>query len=101
MTSCAASFVTLTPDDRVSMVNVNTLFLCHAVLVTLLNYLQLLDDERFSSVEKIKTISSTYMAAAGLNPRDQVSSFASSALERMLDAGYRSTRRWTNTRVAC
>ncbi|XP_064480130.1 adenylate cyclase type 8-like isoform X2 [Ornithodoros turicata] len=32
---------------------------------------QLLDDERFQSIEKIKTISSTYMAASGLNPKDQ------------------------------
>ncbi|KAI1290360.1 Adenylate cyclase type 8 [Halotydeus destructor] len=32
---------------------------------------QLLDEERFHSIEKIKTISSTYMAASGLNPRDQ------------------------------
>ncbi|RWS13387.1 adenylate cyclase type 8-like protein, partial [Dinothrombium tinctorium] len=32
---------------------------------------QLLDDERFRTIEKIKTISSTYMAASGLNPRDQ------------------------------
>ncbi|KAG8178265.1 hypothetical protein JTE90_018812 [Oedothorax gibbosus] len=29
---------------------------------------QLLDDERFRPLEKIKTISSTYMAASGLNP---------------------------------
>ncbi|XP_054158879.1 adenylate cyclase type 8-like [Oppia nitens] len=32
---------------------------------------QLLEDEQFTCIEKIKTISSTYMAAAGLNPRDQ------------------------------
>ncbi|EEC02924.1 adenylate cyclase, putative, partial [Ixodes scapularis] len=32
---------------------------------------QLLDDERFQCLEKIKTISSTYMAASGLNPKDQ------------------------------
>ncbi|XP_076361837.1 adenylate cyclase type 8-like isoform X2 [Tachypleus tridentatus] len=32
---------------------------------------QLLDDERFSCLEKIKTISSTYMAVSGLNPDDQ------------------------------
>jgi hypothetical protein len=37
-----------------------------------LSFDQLLDDERFRCVEKVKTISSTYMAAAGLNPRDQV-----------------------------
>lgn len=32
---------------------------------------QLLEDERFKSLEKVKTISSTYLAACGLNPRDQ------------------------------
>ncbi|CAG2115289.1 unnamed protein product [Medioppia subpectinata] len=32
---------------------------------------QLMDDDRFRCIEKIKTISSTYMAASGLNPRDQ------------------------------
>lgn len=32
---------------------------------------QLLEDEQFRSIEKVKTISSTYLAACGLNPRDQ------------------------------
>lgn len=32
---------------------------------------QLLEDEQFKSLEKVKTVSSTYMAACGLNPRDQ------------------------------
>lgn len=32
---------------------------------------QLLEDERYQCIEKIKTISSTYMAASGLNPRDK------------------------------
>lgn len=32
---------------------------------------QLLDDDQFRSIEKVKTISSTYLAACGLNPRDQ------------------------------
>lgn len=32
---------------------------------------QLLEDEQFKSIEKVKTISSTYLAACGLNPRDQ------------------------------
>jgi len=29
---------------------------------------QLLDDEKFRTIEKIKTIGSTYMAASGINP---------------------------------
>lgn len=33
---------------------------------------QLLEDEQFKSLEKVKTISSTYLAACGLNPRDQL-----------------------------
>ncbi|XP_053206968.1 adenylate cyclase type 6-like isoform X2 [Panonychus citri] len=37
---------------------------------------QLLDEDRFRSIEKIKTISSTYMAAAGLSPKDQNKSAA-------------------------
>uniref|UniRef100_T1KL28 adenylate cyclase n=1 Tax=Tetranychus urticae TaxID=32264 RepID=T1KL28_TETUR len=37
---------------------------------------QLLDEDRFRSIEKIKTISSTYMAAAGLSPKDQSKSAA-------------------------
>lgn len=32
---------------------------------------QLLEDEHFKSIEKVKTISSTYLAACGLNPRDK------------------------------
>lgn len=32
---------------------------------------QLLENEQFRSIEKVKTISSTYLAACGLNPRDQ------------------------------
>jgi len=32
---------------------------------------QLLEEEEFVSLEKVKTISSTYLAACGLNPRDQ------------------------------
>lgn len=33
---------------------------------------QLLEMEQFRSIEKVKTISSTYMAACGLNPRDRL-----------------------------
>ncbi len=29
---------------------------------------EILDDDRFASIEKIKTIGSTYMAASGINP---------------------------------
>lgn len=32
---------------------------------------QLLESDQFRSIEKVKTISSTYLAACGLNPRDQ------------------------------
>ncbi len=37
-------------------------------LESLFLFIQLLDKNKFSCVEKIKTIGSTYMAAAGLNP---------------------------------
>lgn len=33
----------------------------------------LLEEERFASIEKIKTVGATYMAASGLNPKYQVS----------------------------
>lgn len=33
----------------------------------------LMDDPKFSTVEKIKTVGATYMAASGLNPKNQVS----------------------------
>ena len=29
---------------------------------------EILDDEKFQSIEKIKTVGSTYMAASGINP---------------------------------
>lgn len=32
--------------------------------------MQLLDKPKFSSIEKIKTVGSTYMAVAGIKPRD-------------------------------
>lgn len=32
----------------------------------------LMEEPRFSTVEKIKTVGATYMAAAGLNPQHQV-----------------------------
>ena len=31
---------------------------------------EILDDDKFRSLEKIKTIGSTYMAASGINPLD-------------------------------
>lgn len=37
---------------------------------------ELLDEERFDSIEKIKTVGSTYMAASGLNPSKKVSFIA-------------------------
>lgn len=33
---------------------------------------ELLDERRFTCIEKIKTIGSTYMAASGLNPTEKV-----------------------------
>lgn len=33
---------------------------------------ELLDEDRFSCIEKIKTIGSTYMATSGLNPTAKV-----------------------------
>lgn len=32
----------------------------------------LMDESRFATVEKIKTVGATYMAASGLNPKHQV-----------------------------
>ncbi len=43
---------------------------------------ELLDERRFSSIEKIKTVASTYMACSGLNPSDQVSLFLIRLLEK-------------------
>ena len=34
----------------------------------LVDFDKILDDEKFQSIEKIKTIGSTYMAASGINP---------------------------------
>ena len=31
---------------------------------------EILDDDKFASIEKIKTIGSTYMAASGINPKE-------------------------------
>lgn len=33
---------------------------------------ELLDEPRFKSIEKIKTVGATYMAASGLNPSQKV-----------------------------
>jgi hypothetical protein len=38
----------------------------------LVDFDELLDERRFGSIEKIKTVASTYMACSGLNPNDQV-----------------------------
>lgn len=35
----------------------------------------LMDEPQFSTVEKIKTVGATYMAASGLNPKHQVNIF--------------------------
>lgn len=45
------------------------------VSVHLADFDELLDEERFSTIEKIKTVSATatYMAASGLNPTHKVS----------------------------
>lgn len=37
---------------------------------------ELLDEPRFSCIEKIKTVGSTYMAASGLNPTQKVIKFS-------------------------
>lgn len=37
-----------------------------------INFFQVLSEPRFRSIEKIKTIKSTYMAAAGLKPEYEV-----------------------------
>ena len=44
-------------------------------LFFIVDFDEVLDEERFRSVDKIKTIGSTYMAASGLNPTPHVSSF--------------------------
>lgn len=50
-------------------------FIC--LVVFLADFDQLLDEDRFSSIEKIKTVSATatYMAASGLNPTNNVIGF--------------------------
>lgn len=35
---------------------------------SIVDFDQILDDEKFRTIEKIKTIGSTYMAASGINP---------------------------------
>ena len=41
--------------------------------LSLFKPIQLLDEDRFQSIEKIKTINGhIYMAACGLNPKDEV-----------------------------
>ena len=47
------------------------------VSVHLADFDELLDEERFSTIEKIKTVSATatYMAASGLNPTHKVSGY--------------------------
>lgn len=39
---------------------------------------ELLDEPRFACIEKIKSVGACYMAASGLNPTDDVSSFEGS-----------------------
>lgn len=39
-----------------------------SVIITLMIFLQLLEQPRYQDIIKIKTIGSTYMAASGLNP---------------------------------
>lgn len=43
------------------------------ILIYAVDFDELLDERRFGSIEKIKTVASTYMACSGLNPTDQVS----------------------------
>lgn len=41
----------------------------------------LMDEPRFATVEKIKTVGATYMAASGLNPKHQVKKYFHSFLK--------------------
>ena len=43
-------------------------FLCNITNPGTVDFDEILDDEKFISIEKIKTIGSTYMAASGINP---------------------------------
>lgn len=45
----------------------NGIPLCNFVVQSV-DFDELLDESRFASIEKIKTIGSTYMAVSGLNP---------------------------------
>ena len=38
------------------------------IIALLVDFDELLDESRFASIEKIKSIGSTYMAVSGLNP---------------------------------
>lgn len=50
--------------------NFNVTYVAYLKILSLL--LQLLGEERFQDIEKIKTIGSTYMAVSGLSPEKQV-----------------------------
>lgn len=63
------SFLTLTRQVYIHLLSSLLSLLYMTLSAELL--LQLLEDDRYRCIEKIKTISSTYMAASGLNPRDQ------------------------------
>ncbi|KAI2810933.1 Adenylate cyclase type 8 [Blomia tropicalis] len=69
--SCAVLFASIPNFANFYSEDVNNGVECIRLLNEIIfDFDQLLEDERYKCIEKIKTISSTYMAAAGLNPRD-------------------------------
>lgn len=58
----------------------NVMYLLGKACIRILNEIicdfdSLMDEPRFATVEKIKTVGATYMAAAGLNPKHQVNRY--------------------------
>ena len=49
---------------------------CAVFLFPAVDFDELLDEKRFGSIEKIKTVASTYMACSGLNPSQVMQSRA-------------------------
>ncbi|XP_075585663.1 adenylyl cyclase 78C isoform X1 [Dermatophagoides farinae] len=69
---CGVLFASIPNFDNFYSEDINNGVECIRLLNEIIfDFDQLLEDERFRCIEKIKTISSTYMAASGLNPRDQ------------------------------
>ncbi|OTF69334.1 adenylate cyclase type 6-like protein [Euroglyphus maynei] len=69
---CGVLFASIPNFDNFYSEDINNGVECIRLLNEIIfDFDQLLEDDRFRCIEKIKTISSTYMAASGLNPRDQ------------------------------